>query len=58
MNRIKIIELLLSKEHVYNLEEYTTIITDELRKVFESKDEEEWERCYQRLLELSKEDYL
>ena len=56
MNRLKIIELLLSKEHVYNLEEYTTIITDELRKVFESKDEEELKRCYQRLLELSKED--
>ena len=56
MNRLKIIDLLLSKEHVYNLEEYTTIITDELRKVFEIKDKEELERCYQRLLELSKED--
>ena len=56
LNRLNIIELLLSKEQVYNLEYYLTVITDELKKVFESKDEEERERCYQRLLELSKED--
>ena len=56
MNRLKIIELLLSKEHVYNLEDYITVVTDVIKEVIESKDERELERCYQRLLELSKED--
>ena len=55
MYRLKIIELLLSKEHDYNLEDYKTV-TDVIKEVIESKDERELERCYQRLLELSKED--
>lgn len=56
MNRFKIIELLLSKEHSYNLEDYNTVVTDIIKEVIESNDENELERCYQRLLELSKED--
>lgn len=56
MYRLKIIELLLSKEHVYNLKDYNTVVTDIIREVIESKEEETIERCYHRLLELSKED--
>lgn len=56
MNRFKIIELLLSKEHVYKLEYYKTVVTDVIKEVIGSKNERELERCYQRLLELSKED--
>ena len=55
MNRLNIIELLLSKEYNYNLKEYNTIITDIIKEAIESKEENDLERCYLRLLELSKE---
>lgn len=51
--RLKVIELLLSKEYEYNLEDYLTKVTDLLKEII--KDKNSIEECYLQLLQLSKE---
>lgn len=52
-SRLKVIELLLSKEYEYNLEDYLTKVTDLLKEII--KDKKSIEECYLQLLQLSKE---